>query len=213
MIVEFSFDVSTLQSALTESPGMTVEMDHMTSTDTVALRKFFWARGGNFEAFESGLEDDPTVRDPKRITEAPDSRYYRVIYPDHLPGVDAYRAVVELDGMVLDARTDGDGWTGRIRYPDRDALNEWCERCEGAGITVDIEAIYDQERQPPEHSYGLTPGQREALVTAAESGYFSIPRETSLAGVGEELGVSSQSASERLRRGMITLIENTLDED
>ncbi|MCL9814368.1 bacterio-opsin activator domain-containing protein [Natranaeroarchaeum aerophilus] len=212
MIVEFSFDVSTLQAALTGASGMRVEMDHMSSTDTVSLRKFFWARGGDFGAFEDGLDSDPTVREPKRVIETDDSRYYRVIYQDDLPGVEAYHAVVELDGMVLDARTEGDGWNGRIRFPDRGALNEWCDRCEAVGLTVDVHAIYDQERHPPDNSYGLTSGQREALVTAAECGYFSIPRETSLSGVGDELGVSSQSASERLRRGMVTLIENTLEE-
>ena len=213
MIVEFSFDISTLQAALAEAPEMRVEMDHMSSTNTVSLRKFFWARGGDFGAFEDGLEADPTVREPERVTETGDSRYYRVFYRDDLPGVEAYHAVVELDGLVLDARTAGDGWNGRIRFPDRDALNEWCDRCEAVGITVDIHAVYDQDHQSPDNSYGLTPAQREALLTAAETGYFSIPRETSLAGLGEELDVSSQSASERLRRGMITLIENTLDED
>lgn len=212
MIVEFSFDVSTLQSSLAASPGTRVEVDHITATDTVSLRTFFWARGGDLDAFETGLAEDASVKDSKRVTETADSRYYRFVYPDDAPDIDAYRAVVELDGQVLDARSEGNGWSIRIRFPDRDAVNEWRDRCKAVGTTVDIDAIYDQERQPPENVYGLTSSQREALLTAAESGYFSIPRETSLAGVGEELGVSSQSASERLRRGMVTLIENTLEE-
>ncbi len=213
MIVEFSFDVSTLQSTLAESPETRVEVDHITATDTVSLRTFFWARGGDLDAFEAGLAEDSSVKDSKRVTETADSRYYRFVYPDNAPDIEAHRAVVELDGQVLDARSEGNGWSLRIRFPDRDAVSEWQDRCTAAGIGADIKAIYDQEYQPPTQEYGLTTSQREALLTAAECGYFSIPRETSLAGVGEELGVSSQSASERLRRGMVTLIENTLEED
>lgn len=213
MIVEFWFDVSTLRVALEKAPGMTVEMDHMTSTDTVPLRKFFWARNGDFDAFEAGLDRDPTVEDPKLITTGQDCRYYRVTYHPELPAVEAYRASVELDGVVLKAGTDGDGWNGQIRFPDRNSLVEWRNRCEDAGLTIEINAIYDQEHEPPEPDYGLSPEQRDALVTAANAGYFSIPRETPLAGVGDELGISSQAASERLRRGMVTLIRNTITSD
>lgn len=212
MIVEFSFDVATLQSALTESTRTRVEVDHITATDTVPLRTFFWARGRDLDSFEAGLDADPSVKEFKRVTQTEDSRYYRFVYPDDAPDIDAHRAVVELDGQVLDARSKGNGWGLRLRFPDRDAATEWQNRCTAAGIDVGIEAIYDQEHQPPNNAYGLTPGQREALLTAAECGYFSIPRETSLAGVGEKLDVSSQSASERLRRGMVALIENTIDE-
>lgn len=213
MIVEFWFDVSTLGGALDRAPEMTVEMDHMTSTDTVPLRKFFWARNGDFEGFEKGLEKDPTVKDPKRITEMAHSRYYRVTYPAELPGVEAYRATVELNGIVLKATTEGDGWNGQIRFPDRNSLVEWRNRCEAAGLTVDIDAIYDHDHEPPQREYDLSQQQREALLTAVRAGYFSIPRETSLAGVGKELGVSGQAASERLRRGMETLIKNTIEDE
>ena len=213
MIVEFSFDAATLQAALGVTSETRVEVDHITATDTIPLRTFFWAHGGDLDAFEAAIDDDPSVKDYKRITATENSRYYRLFYPDDAPDVDAHRAVVELDGHVLDASSTGNGWSLRVRFPDRTAANEWQDRCTAAGIDVTAEAVYAHDHLLPENSYGLTPAQREALLTAAETGYFSIPRETSLAGLGEELGVSSQSASERLRRGMITLIEHTLDED
>ncbi len=213
MIAELRSDGRMLQSALADAPRMTVQFDRVTATDTVPPRKFFWAREGDFEAFEAGLDDDPTVQDPERITKTPDGRYYRVVYSSQHADIEAHRAAVELDGVVLEAKSEGNGWTGRIRFPDRESLNDWCDRCEAAGISIDVKAVYDQERQSPGCPYELTDQQREALVAAAGNGYFSIPRETSLAGVGEELDVSSQAASERLRRGMVTLIENTLCEN
>jgi len=47
-----------------------------------------------------------------------------------------------------------------------------------------------------ESGFGLTWKQREALLTTHEMGYFDIPRTTSLAAIGERLGVSPLSVSE-----------------
>jgi predicted DNA binding protein len=58
--------------------------------------------------------------------------------------------------------------------------------------------------------FELTDTQREALVLAYERGYFDSPRESSLEAVAEELGITQQSLSSRLRRGHRRLIENTL---
>lgn len=47
----------------------------------------------------------------------------------------------------------------------------------------------------------LTDKQREMMQTASDMGYFEVPREVGLAAVADEIGISSQAASERLRRG------------
>lgn len=213
MIVEFWFDVSTLQRALSRSPSMTVEMESITSTDTVPLRKLFWAYGGDFDAFETGLDEDPTIEDPCCLTKANDNRLYRITNPNGLPGVEAYHAVVELDGIILSATSNGDGWKAKLHFPDRDAISEWRERCENAGLEIDVQAIYSQACSPPERGFGLTEQQREALLMAADVGYFLIPRETTLAELANELGVSSQAVSERLRRGMEKLVSNALQDE
>lgn len=58
---------------------------------------------------------------------------------------------------------------------------------------------------------GLTPEQYETLVAAVEHGYFEIPREVSMQDLAEELGVSHQALSERLRRAYETLVTAELD--
>lgn len=47
----------------------------------------------------------------------------------------------------------------------------------------------------------LTAKQREMMIAAAEMGYFEVPRQVGLESVASEIGISSQAASERLRRG------------
>jgi predicted DNA binding protein len=46
---------------------------------------------------------------------------------------------------------------------------------------------------------------------AFERGHFPVPRETSLADLGEEIGVSDTAVSERLRRGIATLLSTTIE--
>ena len=58
--------------------------------------------------------------------------------------------------------------------------------------------------------YGLTEAQRDALVLAVEGGYYSIPREMSTNDLGRALEISDQAVTERLRRAIATLTENTL---
>jgi predicted DNA binding protein len=56
----------------------------------------------------------------------------------------------------------------------------------------------------------LTETQREALVLAHERGYYDSPRETSLEEIADELGITQQSLSSRLRRGYRRLVGETL---
>lgn len=58
--------------------------------------------------------------------------------------------------------------------------------------------------------YGLTPKQRETLVTALELGYFDVPQRSTMEDVAEEVGVSQQAVSKRLRHGHSNLITSAL---
>ena len=210
MIVEFDIDSDVLSHALQRTAEMVVVVDRLNGSDAIPLRNLFWASGGEFEAFEAALGDDPTITAFSCLVEEGDSRLYRIQYSEDVPEVDAYRAAVELDGSVLHAENDGSGWLVRMRFPNRDAVSAFCERCWAAEFDLRIRAVYDQHERVPKSRYGLTTPQYETLITALDGGYFSIPRGSALEDVADELGVSSQAASERLRRGMKTLVANTL---
>ncbi len=62
----------------------------------------------------------------------------------------------------------------------------------------------------PAGQYGLTDPQYEVLTLACDRGYFAIPRQAELDDLAEELGVSHQALSERLRRGVEALVTDTL---
>ena len=47
-------------------------------------------------------------------------------------------------------------------------------------------------------------------MTAWEAGYFETPREATLEDLASDLEISQQALSNRVRRGLNTLISNTL---
>lgn len=212
MLVEFDLDSHILQDALARVANVSVAVEQLDGSDTVPLRNLFWARGESLDEFEVALEDDDSVRRSTRLASTDGRRLYRVNYPEGVPDVEAYRATVELDGVLLSATSEGDGWTVRMRFPDRDSFSSFAETCSGRGLTVTPRAMYSQQFAPVDDVAGLTDAQRDALVTGAELGYFEIPRKASLDEVADALGVSPQAASERLRRGTQHLVDSSLRE-
>lgn len=57
---------------------------------------------------------------------------------------------------------------------------------------------------------GLTDRQFEASVAAVETGYYEIPREGSVAAIARELGCSSGTASEHLRKAERKIMESVV---
>lgn len=97
----------------------------------------------------------------------------------------------------------------RIFFPDRDAFSRTYDYCEAEGLTIDVESVTEMNTEEV-GEYGLTEAQYEALVTAYQMGYFRVPRETTIDELGDELGISAQSVSERLRRGHQKLVGGAL---
>lgn len=93
----------------------------------------------------------------------------------------------------------------RIFFPDRDAFSRTYDYCEAEGLTIDVESVTEMNTEEV-GEYGLTEAQYEALVTAYQMGYFRVPREITI----DELGISAQSVSERLRRGHQKLVGGAL---
>ncbi|WP_435344594.1 helix-turn-helix domain-containing protein [Haloarchaeobius sp. HRN-SO-5] len=213
MFVRYHIDSTLLGHAASSAPEMQVTIEQIDSTPSVSLRLVFWARGSAFDAFETGLEADPTVADATVLVDDRSRKLYRVVCSPGTPITEVYERSVELDGVMLEATSDGVGWTLKMLFPDRDAFGAFRRACEDAGLSTTVESIHSGDVDRSSADAGLTGAQREILSRAVEVGYFDIPRQTTLRGLGEEVGVSGQAASERLRRGMETLVRETLSKD
>lgn len=119
-------------------------------------------------------------------------------------------AIIDLDGFLLSAAGRGRSWTFQVRFSDHGTLSEFSERCESKNITFDVLGLYNRTRPEAGPWYGLSEPQYETLNLAIDEGYYDIPRRISTQDLADKLGVSDQAVTERLRRAIRTLVDNTL---
>jgi predicted DNA binding protein len=111
---------------------------------------------------------------------------------------------------ILRAYGGADRWTFELRFDDHSGFEAFRDECDEIGVGLDLLRMYRPSSPETDLSFGLTELQREALVLAVNRGYYEIPREHTTADLAEELGISDQAVSERLRRGISSLVVHTL---
>jgi predicted DNA binding protein len=114
------------------------------------------------------------------------------------------------EALILAGTATADRWTFCLLVPTRDALSQLDALCADRNLSMDIQSVqtWKGDRHDP---LSLTPEQYEALVIAAEYGYFKVPRENDLEHIADEIDITHQALSERLRRGHDALIRTSLN--
>ncbi|WP_284440233.1 helix-turn-helix domain-containing protein [Haloarcula marina] len=203
-MVEFQFEsafLHPLADVVTD-----VVLDELQCTET-GCRAVVWVdHDAKSEIDEALAADDSLTR--QSYTGAEAGGHWYVLNTTDPPLSSVGRALLTADGALLRASLADDHWTVRARFPDRSDVLSFRDALVADGFDVDVRAI-DEEG---DHDFGLTDPQREVLMLALERGYFTVPRDASLSDLATALGISSQAASERLRRGTQTLVSNTLAE-
>lgn len=212
MIVDTRIGSHFLTDTITAVSETTVVVEHLDSSKTVPLRAVVWVETPTKTGFESGLTDDPTVADYRQIDERETKHKYAVEYAPDTCDVSLYDTLVDVGATVpFSRRTSGDRkWLSRVSVPDRETFATYGEKCEDVGMELSVESVQEASSADPQAGYGLTAKQHEALLVAVKNGHLSVPREQTVSELADELGISRQAASERLRRGYRHLIRNTL---
>ena len=200
-------DEFALKGTLEAVPDIEFECERIVETGQGSVMPLVWARGGDAEEVDVALSDDGSVESFDRLATFDDELLYRMEWVDRVELV--LQMITGSAATIMDAFGDGESWAIRILFPDRDALSKTVEFCEDRELTFDVRSVREMDGEPSGR-YGLTEEQHVALTTACEQGYFEIPRRVDLDELAEELGISHQSLSERLRRGHQALIEDTL---
>ena len=188
-------------------PGTRVEMEAMVPAGNRAV-PLFWVYDGDTETFEEQVRDHPGVHNVTRIDLFEDRALYAI---DWQTGIDhLFGAVTDAEGSIMDATGHTEEWLFEIRFPDHDSLSAFKDALDDANISFEVIRVYNPTKPDAGPWYGLTPTQREALVLATESGYYDIPRTCTTVELAEQLGISDQAVTERLRRAIINLVSHTL---
>lgn len=200
-------DAFALAQTLGRHPAQTVEAERVASHSPEWALPFLWVSGDDFEAFTETLCGDPTVEDASLVEESGGERLYKVLWDEAV--LDLITEMIDRHATILEAEGNGGRWRLKLRFADGERLSSFRAYFAEVGRSFTVERLY-HPTSPRQREYRLTPQQREALVMAARGGYFDIPRQQSIAELAEALGISSNAASQRLRRGSRNLVRNTL---
>jgi predicted DNA binding protein len=185
-------------------PSLTCEMERVIASSGHGL----WLAGPSQSEIEAALDETSSIGDYSRISSDEDRWLYDIEFePDT---VDPFEIVLEEGGTVLSASASKGTWLLSVRVVDRDSVSSLYDRLDDNDATPTIVRLFDLAEET--HSQcGLTTRQYETLVAAIDHGYFEIPREVSMQELSEELGISHQALSERLRRAYRALVTSELN--
>lgn len=206
MIVEFHIDGHFLQrtAETLNKAAIRIQRLHRESGD---VRAVGWIGSIERPATEASLAQDKSITNYAHVATEGDGHWY-TLHTEDTTFDSVGEALLESDGFLLGAAQTGDDWVVRARFPEKSSVLSFRDTLVSSNINIDIQTITDDTEASPQ--FGVTDPQKEVLLLALNRGYFTVPRESSLSDLAAEMGISSQAASERLRRGTRTLVQNTL---
>lgn len=197
-----------LSDTFDAEPETVVQIDRLVASEMESLTPYFIVSGVSNAAFEAAADSDEAIDALQRILDAEQGTMYRAIWGDSVEAL--VQEYTDQGTSILKARGTADGWVLRIRFDDHALVGEFTSDLRDRGFSFDLVRLHEMSYAQTGSQFGLTPKQHDALVTAWQMGYFDLPRETSMAAIAEELGITAQSLSDRLRRAQHTLIGDTL---
>jgi predicted DNA binding protein len=196
-----------LSEALSSLSGVEFEVERIVQSGDEAAMPLIWIRNAEQEAVENAIEADPSVRDLTLLSAFDDELLYRMNWVSEVDLV--LQMLTNSEATITDAYGTDGRWYLRILYPDRDSLAKTTQFAGDEDLTFTVTAIREMQGEPSGR-FGLTNAQFEALTTALENGYYTVPRETDQSDLAGELDISHQALSERLRRATGALVEDAL---
>ncbi|MEF8789821.1 MAG: helix-turn-helix domain-containing protein [Haloarculaceae archaeon] len=196
-----------LNHALETLPDVEVECERIVRSGDDAVMPLLWVRYADREEVEAAFEADPSVGNVTCLSDLDEELLYRMDWIDHVDLL--LQMLTNAEATVLDAYGRGSRWKLRVLYPERDEFSTTHEFCAEHGLSFDVASIREIDGEPAGR-FGLTESQYRALVLAVQRGYYEVPRRTTLEELADEVGVSHQALSERLRRATGSLAEDAL---
>ncbi len=199
-----------LRESLETTDSLGVEIERVVAYDPEYVMPYVWFEGdeSTLETLDAALADDPSVDEYELLTDLDDERLYRLNWVDDVTVI--IHLLTEEQATILDASVEGTHWRFRVLFPERDSLSSTYDFATDHGLTVDIRKIHQLE-DDRQGLYGLTDAQYETLVEALNRGYYQIPRDMDMETLSDELDISHQALSERLRRAHQTLVQEAID--
>ncbi|MFB6164740.1 MAG: helix-turn-helix domain-containing protein [Haloarculaceae archaeon] len=210
IVVEFTLPAASFPFGRSVSGGSGVKVWLERLVPLASKRvPFLWASSdGGFEAFEQTLRESDIVTDVEAVASVENSVLYQVVWDE--AGEAFLNGLADAGGTIMEANGNAT-WSFTVRFNNHADLTKFHQFYQDEEYPVHIEQVSVLEDEPGQHyGWALTQSQRRAVLLALENGYFSVPRETKLEEIADELGITRQAASELFRRGTETVLRKAL---
>lgn len=199
VILEFSILATDFQlgDVLAGPPDMQIELERVVPTRDMIM-PFVWATGESQAEFAEMVRSHSSVSEFLELDGIGESRLYRIEWKE--PPIDLIEGVSSADAVVLESRGNEE-WSFRLRFPDHEKLSAFHNYIIEHDIPVHIDRTYTlSETTEHGHRFDLSQEQHEALMLALRNGYFETPSQANLDDLADELGITRQALSHRIRR-------------
>jgi len=203
-----SADSFELGRILDLSVGTSVVLENLVPLGEQAVPFFTIFGADESNAFRAAVQDHPSVTDIQQVSSHNDRTLFALdwdVSEDRL-----FRGIEETGAHLLSATGGPNTWEFELRFQSHERLSEFKTYCSDAGIALEVGRIYNPTRPESGPFYGLTQRQRDTLIRAVQGGYYSLPRELSTQDLADEFDISDQAVTERLRRAIVALVDNSL---
>jgi len=184
-----------------------IELESLVPTGKATV-PLFWIYNSTRDSFLETVQRHPSVNSASEVDTFDDRMLFTLDWDarkDHL-----FEGIIEHGGQVLSASGTPEMWEFELRFSDHDELGDFREFCEYVNLSLEVVRVYNPTNPGGGPWYGLTEPQREAIRLAVQMGYYDIPRGCTTKELANELGISDQAVTERLRRGIVALVTQTL---
>ncbi|WP_435359846.1 helix-turn-helix domain-containing protein [Haloarchaeobius sp. DFWS5] len=169
-----------------------------------------WVTGSDHERTPSELTSHPSIEYIDCIDRHEDTSLYELSLVDDLGPV--VTAIEGAEAMVPRAETVDESMLLTLRFRSHEELQSFVDELRTADVSYEIAWKGNADVSHDGGVEQLTHRQRQTLWLAYERGYFDIPRRTTMTELAEELDVSSQAVSERLRRALKSYLATSLSQ-
>ena len=191
-------------------PDVEIELERIVPTRP-ALIPYIWIRGlsqSDISSVLTSASQASETRSVKQLDKVNGAYLLRVEWKPERQGL--LRAISEMNGTLISGTGTADSWTFEVRGETHADITYLQGYCRDHDIPISLTSIWTLSSATGGQEYGLTAGQREALVLAHNRGYYQSPREVSLDELASEFKITGQALGSRLRRGVNQLIKSTL---
>lgn len=206
--IEIPADQFALGKLLEEYPHIEIELVRVIPIRN-GIIPLFWVEGADPDDIQTTIRGDPLAENIELLSEA-DGRYlFEIRWSTEIDAL--VKPMIESRAEVLIAEGSADRWTFRLQFANRSMLGDFRQRCQDEDVQFELKALYNPTIPGEALEEGeISSEQFDILSTAHENGYWHIPRDIQLGEIADLIGISSNAASQRMRRGLDIIVGQAL---